>query len=72
MLLLVVLASGANDFLEGAKASAKGGIDLVKQTQTKAYSPEFLTDTPFADLDTLGFDKVKKVGVETKDVAFNS
>jgi hypothetical protein len=57
---------GTNEFLEGAKASAKGGIDLAKQTQTKAYSPEFLTETSFADLDTLG-QKIKKVGVETKD-----
>ena len=55
-----------SEALAGAAESAKAGIDLAKQAQTKAYSPEFLTETSFADLDTIG-QKIKKVGVETKE-----
>ena len=55
---------GTNEFLEGAKASAKMGFDTSKDAFK--MSSDFLTETSFADLDTLG-QKIKKVGVETKD-----
>lgn len=60
----LTLTSNKEMLAEGAKEA----VSLSKQAQLDAtnYSSEYLTDTAFDELATIG-QKVKKVGVETKD-----